>query len=482
MLHSWTGIVLALMIYIVCASGTVALFVHDIELWQHPELQRAPASGDRPVNLEGALAEARRAGLVSDRATFQLPHHTNAVMLRIPDDSGRVAFFDPASGALRAIRQEGFGRMLRVLHSDLLLPFPVGAFLTGFLGITLLFLVVTGVVTHRRFYRELFTLRTGRSWRLSWSDLHKLAGAWGMAFLAMMSFSGSIFGLAGLLLLQTAVVAHRGDAAQASKAIGGFRQEASGVQARLGPLAPMLAQTIGSAPFSPRYVTISHIGDEKSTVMVEGERPDYLSDAERKVFDRHGRLLAVERGVNEGAGWRVYSALLPLHFGNYGGAALKLVYLLLGLAACLMPVSGIWLWLDRHRRGNTLGRGHFLMRGMASGVIVGFPIGIAGLFIAARLIPVWMAQAGNPALVLLTVWVGVLGVSLLLARRARLEQALVSLAGGLFLLVPFVNGWVTGDFLLFALGGPLRTSHLVDAVLLACAIGLLGAARRMQKN
>jgi uncharacterized iron-regulated membrane protein len=478
LLHSWAGIVLALMIYIVCASGSVALFVHELQLWQYPELQRIappPASG---VNVQAVLDEAKRAGLVQDSASFRLPHHTNGVILRLTDDSDRIAVFDPTTGALLGVKPEGFGRMLRGLHVDLLLPFPLGAFLTGFLGITLLFLILTGIITHRRFYREIFTLRTGRSWRLSWSDVHKLAGTWGVAFLGIMGFTGSILGLAAILLLQTAVVAHRGDADKAYAELSNKTEAPSGVRAPLGATGPMLAPEIAGEPFVPRYILISNIGDEKATVTVEGERPDYLSSTDRKVFTRQGQLVGMPRGVTNGAGWRTYSALMPLHFGEFGDAALKFVYLFLGLAACLMPVSGILLWLDRHRRDDTMSSSHYLMRGLAAGVIIGFPIAFAGLFLAQRLAPHWMAQQGHPTMALLTVWLGAVAWAIWRATKPNTERALLAVAGILFVLVAPINGLVSGDSLLFAIAGPLKTSHVVDGVMLALGLSLLAAAHR----
>jgi uncharacterized iron-regulated membrane protein len=41
----------------------------------------------------------------------------------------------------------------------------------------------------------------------------------------------------------------------------------------------------------------------------------------------------------------------PLHFGDYGGLPLKIVWSLLDLATIVVLVSGLYLWLVRHRQG-----------------------------------------------------------------------------------------------------------------------------------
>lgn len=472
---------LAQLIFVLCASGCVALFEDEIRLWQHTELRNvAPAANGVP-NVDGALAQAQKLGLVKDSATFSLPHHSNALVMRLPSDRERVAIFNPESGALIAIKNEGFSRMLRILHSDLLLPFPIGMFTVGLLGVALMFLVTTGVVAHRHFYREAFTLRAGRTWRLGWSDLHKLFGTWGMGFLGLMGFTGSILGLAALILLQTAVVAYHGDGQAARQEVRGREYKAAGVAATRAPAALMLEPTINGEPFVPRYITFNNIGDVNATVVVEGARPDILSNTERKVFDRNGVLLEAPRGAHRGAGWRVYSALMPLHFAEYGGAALKFVYLILGLMACLMPLSGILLWLDRHQKAGTLKPAHLLMRGLSVGVMAGFPIAVAALFLAERLAPQWMGATGNPSMLLFACWGATLAVALARAAHASTVRLLLLMAGTLWMLVAPVNGWLSGDALPLALARPLQASHMVDAVMLAIGISFIVASRRLKQ-
>lgn len=481
MLHSWAGVVLALLMFVLTATGCVALFEHEIQQWQHTELRNVAAAPGGVPNVDAALAEARRLGLVKDSATFHLPRYSNALLMRLPADSDRVALFDPANGALIAVKSEGFSRMLRMLHSDLLLPFPVGMFSVGLLGVLLMFLVATGVVMHRRFYRDAHVLRTGRGWRLAWSDLHKLLGGWGMVFLGLMGFTGSVLGLAALILLQTAVVAHHGDRVAAYREMLGGEYEAAGRPASRAPAAAMLAPEINGEPFTPRFITFNHIGDANATVVVDGERPDRLSNTERKVFDRNGVLLETPRGSHLGAGWRVYSALMPLHFADFGGAALKFAYLALGLMACMMPVSGVLLWLDRHRREGGLRPSHMLMRGLSAGVMAGFPIAVACLFLAERLLPQWMAVAGNPARLLFAVWGAALALALLRGARSGMVRPLLALAGVLCVLVAPLNAWLTGDGLPAALPRPLQASHMVDAAMLAFGLGFLAASRRVQQ-
>ena len=49
--------------------------------------------------------------------------------------------------------------------------------------------------------------------------------------------------------------------------------------------------------------------------------------------------------------WYVKGLFLsvPLHFGDYGGLPLKIVWALLDIAAIVVLGSGLYLWLGKHR-------------------------------------------------------------------------------------------------------------------------------------
>jgi uncharacterized iron-regulated membrane protein len=46
-LHSWAGIVTGLLMFIVCFSGAVVVFKHEIDLWANPSLPACPGRPSR---------------------------------------------------------------------------------------------------------------------------------------------------------------------------------------------------------------------------------------------------------------------------------------------------------------------------------------------------------------------------------------------------------------------------------------------------
>ncbi|MEM8703329.1 MAG: PepSY-associated TM helix domain-containing protein, partial [Pseudomonadota bacterium] len=72
--------------------------------------------------------------------------------------------------------------------------------LVGLVGIAFLLLILTGIVAHTKFTKELFTLRYLKSVRLKWQDSHKVMGLWTSPFAAMIALTGAFLGVIALLL------------------------------------------------------------------------------------------------------------------------------------------------------------------------------------------------------------------------------------------------------------------------------------------
>ena len=79
---------------------------------------------------------------------------------------------------------------------------------------------------------------------------------------------------------------------------------------------------------------------------VEKRECDYL------YFNQHSGdyLKTWRRGVNASLGDAVISAMVPLHFGSFGGVWVKALWCLLGLTPALMLVTGAIMWWRRTLR------------------------------------------------------------------------------------------------------------------------------------
>ena len=108
--------------------------------------------------------------------------------------------------------------------------------------------------------------------------------------------------------------------------------------------------------FVAQRLSLSHAGDVAGSVEIAGIRRGLPSTAN---FERHryrladGTLLGERSSAQRGFWLRAFIAVQPLHFAQYQwlgpgwSAALRGLHLAMGLGACLLCASGLYLWLQR---------------------------------------------------------------------------------------------------------------------------------------
>lgn len=395
-LHSWLGAFVGLSLYAVCFSGVVALFDAELEPWVHSGGEPVARGQAAPAALDAALAFALAARPGGD-FTLRLPSpHRLALEVRAGRESAR---FDPLTGAGLLTAGEGPNGVLTRFHGELLLPAAVGRPLVAGLGVTMLTLVITGVVLHRKWLAELFTLRLYRSRRLRCADLHRSVGLWGLPFHAMIAFTGAVLGFSGYALVAAVLTSTGGDQAAAMAAMGmGPPKAAAAISAEAPsalPLAELLARAAAGLPdFTPETMVVKGYGAPNGMVEAFGHLPGRLVYYPSVTLSTAtGAVIRVTDWSRESWGRRLYAMTTPLHYASYGGIWLKVLYAALGAGGCFMAISG--LRLLRLRPGGEVGG----LARFGVGVVWGLPAATAALF--------WLHAAAAPAdqaLLFLVLW------------------------------------------------------------------------------
>ncbi|CAN7362802.1 PepSY-associated TM helix domain-containing protein [Acidovorax sp. LjRoot117] len=369
-LHSWAGIVTGLLLFIVCFSGAVVVFKNEIDLWANPSLAQLPRS-DKPASLDVVLTQLHTRYPGATVETIALPDAVNPSYFAFVRERGAPAStrtkvaLRSDTGAVVGPVDSQLGQYLRMLHVFL---FFGPRWIVGFLGAAMLVLIVTGIVIHRKILAELFTQRWGRSFRVVMSDLHKSAGIWGLFFHILIATTGAWMGLAplfeqGYKYVSTANSNTSGtDAAKAPKPA----RKAAGDAAepvQMQSLDALYATAQQAVPgLEARYVSMRRWGTDTAEAGFTGNLSDHLASTARVDINA---ATGVPRKVHDPrtAGfWSLVNGLMePLHFGDFGGLALKWLYFLLGMTPAFLSISGTLIWLDarqqRRREAEAAGGG-----------------------------------------------------------------------------------------------------------------------------
>lgn len=357
LVHKWSSLVCTAFLLLFCLTGLPLVFGDELQelLSDEPPVANLP-SGTPRANLDRIVSAARERR-PQDHVWYVFvddeDHEVAVGMLPAPEADPKTARrlrFDARTGGLlneiepSEVRPLTFLDLMLRLHRDLFAGL-AGELFLGFMGLVFVAAVVSGGVLYAPFARrQEFGLLRRASQRLWWLDLHNMLGVVTLAWALVVGATGVMNELSQPLfaLWQRADVAemlkpYRGqsvpEVSSFSSAQAAFdlaartlpdRRPTSVVfpNGRIGSPHHYLIWTRGNAALTARLFTpvLVEVVSGKLSAIVE--MPWYL------------RTLQVSR---------------PLHFGDYGGLPLKIIWALLDLVTIAVLGSGLYLWLSRRR-------------------------------------------------------------------------------------------------------------------------------------
>ncbi|WP_374309441.1 PepSY-associated TM helix domain-containing protein [Methylocella sp.] len=360
--HKWTSLISTLFLLVICVSGLPLIFSDEIEGWLEP-YSFADMPEDTPnVSLDELTAQTRMlyrnhvvVSIYLDDKAPQAYVRAAPSFAELKADPGveRLARFDLRSGDLieRSDPVDGepttfMGVMLR-LHTDLFAGF-FGEMFLALMGALFVAAIVSGVVLYGPFMRRLSfgEVRADRASRLKWLDLHNLLGAVTLVWAFALGVTGVLNEFAAPLyaLWRSAEVEPRLAAWTAGAPPPSPAEIVSAESAYQTAAAAAPGMKISSVDFpGSQYASPYHyvFWAKGATPLTARLYSPVLVDA------RTGALAAAPPPP-----WylRALDLSRPLHFGDYGGAPLKVVWALLDLATIVVLGSGLYLWFGRRRR------------------------------------------------------------------------------------------------------------------------------------
>jgi len=503
--HTWSGLLVCWLLLLVFMGGTAAYYKHEITFWMKPELHKAADAPSRVTPAESATLAVRELQQRAPKANawfLDLPHERNPLIYASwtnPPKKGmtreerRAAFrtqnftLDPMTGENTAApRDTRGGEFLYRLHFDLYYMSAIwGRWIVGVAAMFMLVAIVSGVITHKRIFKDFFTFRPKKGQR-SWLDAHNATAVLALPFHLMITYTG----LVTLMFMYMPSPTKALYGAEQSAMFADVFPNAERVKpakefAPLADIAPMLLQAERAWGQAPTRIVVSNPNDANARVALHRPSGQQLSNIEPTMtFDGvSGALLNETAPMSTTLDTR--AAIYGLHVAHFADPLLRALFFVCGLAGTAMVATGALLWGVKERqkyakalaKGGRVGYGVRLVDALNIGAIAGLPIAFAVYFWANRLLPVEMAQRTNlEANCFFIAW----GLAVLLAQirptramwRFQLTLGAVLLAG-----IPVLNALTTDTHLGVTLfGGPaLRAVAGFDLVVMLLGL-LLGWA------
>jgi uncharacterized iron-regulated membrane protein len=348
--HSWLGLMVGALMYLVCLSGTLAVFYPELERWEQPQIQEVPDYD--PAKLERAYHELVASGVeVTEHMFISLPSPESP---RASISNEKEGWFINPDGSRGERVNHEWTHLLINLHLYLHLPESFGMYVVSALGAILCGLIVSGLIAHPRIFKDAFALRIGGSKHLEQADIHNRLSVWSSPFQLMIAVTGAYFGFAQVMAFVFAGIYTNGDTTQLFGQLFGDEPQ---LEQTLTPIALSKAinQTREMAPgTTPLYVTIEEAGKPGQFMLVGTQFPDRLIYVEQYRFDTAGNFID-KVGYSDGPpGRQIVFSIYRIHFGHFGGFGVKMLYFILGLAMSVVSVTGFNVWLAKRKRRDFL--------------------------------------------------------------------------------------------------------------------------------
>ena len=356
-LHKWSSLVCTVFMLLLCLTGLPLIFHHEIDHLLGDEIE-APAMPEMPgVTRRASLDEVMKAARARypDRIVqFASQPEDDANLWAItltptpePTNDFKSIAVDARTGQVLGEFKvgEGFMDLMLRLHVDLFAGLPGKLFL-GLMGLLLLVAIVSGVVLYAPFMRKLDfgAVRIDRSTRTKWLDLHNLLGIATLVWAFVVGATGMINTWAELMVqywqndqLTTLLSQYKGAPLVPESARGPVQKTLDVALAREPGRRVAFIAFPGTSFSSPHHNTFFLRGDQPLTAKL---LQPVLVDAATGEFTAAPALP-----------WYLSALLVsqPLHFGDYGGLPMKVIWALLDLITIIVLGSGLYLWLKKHR-------------------------------------------------------------------------------------------------------------------------------------
>lgn len=532
-LHTWLGLVLGFVLMVCFFFGALSVFDREIDRWAIPETRFDPQpmpSFDavlqpvyarlKPHPVDMAATQQRVIGPLPQPDTMPMSSlwayttHRDPVLrigaeFDVPnilkddaDEHAHVhgwATIDPRSGEFLRddklkIGSEWFYPMHYRLNWSWL---NLGYWLVGLAGFSMLVALVSGVIMHRKIFREFFTFRPWKRTRRSALDLHNLSGVVALpfhfffAFTGLVIFAGWLYFPVGDTLLKPLHKQH--EVLEARRT--GLPHEPAGIAAPPASVDAMVAEAkrrwaARDMPGEVGLLTINHLNDANGYVSLYRAGSDQVALVGQAIHFKAGTGEVLREEPPPSAVGSINEFLTGLHLQHFEHWLLRWLYVLGGLLGCVCIATGFIFFIEKRKHAESGSQGSRIVDALAVTAVTGMVIAAIGMLAVNRLLPADLVGKGDwEKLAFWGIWISTLLHAL--ARSAPVAQARMNPAwreqcwGIAVLAVAAVglNWLTTGDHLLKTMiGEPYWAVAGVDLSLLATAGLAVWSARNLAQR
>ena len=389
-LHLWLGLPSAIVLFIMCFTGTMYVFSKEITQWLDSDKFVVKASPNANVLPIAQLIKAVEKEQKGKTTSISIPKDKAEAWLVIvapkkkkgpttsPDNITKAKgkpttaekkdekektesyLINPYTGVTQGNAKtptsEFFATTLQ-LHRWLLMDKKIGGVITGVAALMMILLQFTGLILWLpakvkswkkwNVWEIGFKIKTGGNWKRTNFDLHKALGFYAFLFVTIMALTGPYFAFDWY---------KKG----ASKALGTkpinkenpFKSVSAGGSAKPLTLEQIVFKINEIYPYEGN-IRLTLPKDSAGSIAVQKAKTGFLESAaiDRVILDQYsGNVLQLDRYSEKTLGEKIVASAKFIHTGELFGTFSKIIYFIASLIATSLPVSGFLIWWGRRKK------------------------------------------------------------------------------------------------------------------------------------
>jgi uncharacterized iron-regulated membrane protein len=346
-IHSWIGVKLSILFFVVCFSGTLATLSHEMDWIFIPEIRAKTQDTYAPKNVivenvKKRFPEGKMVLWLASEASYlcDIIYVTNA-------GQQWYVFANPYTGEVQGATKFTIQRFFRDLHYYLFTPqYQIGYFIVLLFAFMLFVSMGTALFFYKNWYKKLFELKRGKGRAFFFRSLHRLIGVWSVPFCILFSITGiwyfvertnigNVGKIANPSILKTESLAVGTEAIKISPYIIDYDKAVAIAEEAIPGL-----EVKDIHPPREAHGTLYLTG--KSHIQLVRNRANRIY-----IHPETYEVVGLQRADALNTKTWLNDIIDPLHFGTWGGLVTKIIWFFAGLCISGLVLTGIWISLKR---------------------------------------------------------------------------------------------------------------------------------------
>lgn len=279
----------------------------------------------------------------------------------------------------------------------------LGYWVVGLAAMMMLAALVTGVIMHRKIFKEFFTFRPKKRVQRSALDLHNMTGIVALPFHFFFALTGLII-FAGIYLpLGHSMLKPLHDQHEILESQRtGLPHEPAGISAPMASVDAMVAEA--KRRWAARdmagevgYLFIDHLGDQNGYVSVYRAGSDRVALVGEGIHFKASTGELLREDPPRAAVFEINEFLTGLHLQHFEHWLLRWFYVIGGLLGCACIATGFIFFVEKrkHQHAKINNQGARMVDALAVTTVTGMLIAAFAMLVANRLLPADLSGKGE---------------------------------------------------------------------------------------